>query len=113
MSDVRLTVTYQAVQKIQQLMASKTPVPFGIKIFVYGDGNNVNYAMNFTDHVQTYDQVCTIEDINFVMDQSSALFLDNVTLDFVDMNEVQGFTFKPNCIGKSCTTCDGSCGRYG
>jgi iron-sulfur cluster assembly accessory protein len=100
------------VDKIYEFMDARQPPPLGVKIFVYSDGSgSINYSMSFVDGVDSSDTMFNIAGITFITDASSALFLNNMTLDFVEVDSVQGFVFNNDCIGKNCFNCQGACRR--
>jgi iron-sulfur cluster assembly accessory protein len=112
MSGVNLSVTATAVSQINSFMAERQPIPAGVRIFVYSDeGGHVNYGMNFVDAVCSSDIMFSIAGVTFVTDAGSAIFLNGIMLDFVQVGSSQGFVFKNECLTKNCANCDGSCGR--
>ncbi|MDR0624958.1 MAG: hypothetical protein LBF72_00675 [Holosporales bacterium] len=112
MSRVALFVTHTATEKIKEFAAAREPEPYGVRVLVYKDEfNNINYSMVFVDGASSTDLIFEIAGIIFVTDQNSAIFLNGMTMDFEDSVGIQGFTFKNECLTKSCLNCTGACGR--
>jgi iron-sulfur cluster assembly protein len=109
-NNIQLSLTPIAANKIMEFMEIKQPLPSGVRIFVYRDGGgNVNYGMNFIEKIDNADIIFNIAGITFVTDPNSAIFLNNITLDFVSIGVSQGFTFRNDCSSKNCFNCNGSC----
>lgn len=110
MKNINLFVTEEAILKISEFMELKDPRPLGIRIFVYNDERgNVNHSMSFVNEVNSSDIIFNIQNITFITDPNSSIFLNDITLDFISVGASQGFVFKNNCISKNCFNCNGSC----
>jgi iron-sulfur cluster assembly accessory protein len=106
----QLSITAIAVDKISEFIGERQPPPLGVRIFVYSDGSGgINHSMSFVDGVDSSDSMFSIAGITFITDASSAMFLNNMTLDFVEVDGVHGFVFNSDCVGKNCFNCRGAC----
>lgn len=109
MGSINLSVTSPALDKIHEFLQDRQPTPVGVRIFVYQDVNGINHSMNFAEDISPADQVFDIEGVTFITDSHSAIFLNDMVLDFITMGETSGFVFQSGCSGKSCFNCRGAC----
>jgi iron-sulfur cluster assembly protein len=108
---IALAVTSKAVEKINNFLSNKQPMPLGIRIVVYQELGGVNHSLSFVEELSSSDIVFDVDGITFVTDAHSSLFLDNMILDFVTLGNSSGFVFQNNCsaTNRSCLNCNGSC----
>lgn len=109
MDALRFSVTATAMDKIQEFLEDRQPTPVGVRVFVYQDNGAIAHSMTFAESIEPTDRVFNIGGITFLTDPNSAIFLNNMILDFVTVGDSSGFVFQNACSGKSCLTCRGAC----
>lgn len=105
----QISVTTTALAKIQETLQNHLPVALGVRVFVYKTPAGVQHGLNIAEEITPTDHVFEIGDVVFVADAQSALFLNNMTLDYVSSEWGDGFVFQSGCSGKSCLQCRGAC----
>lgn len=103
------SVTATALDKIQECLQDRQPTPVGVRVFVYPNGTEIAHSMTFAEEIDPTDQILNIGGVTFLADAHSAIFLENMVLDFVTLGVASGFVFQSACSGKSCLTCRGAC----
>lgn len=99
-----LQLTDAAVNKIQQLLEKENKRGFGMRVAVQGGGcSGFQYGMSWEKDPKQNDQVLRFDGLEVYVDAMSNLYLDEVTIDYVD--SLQGAGFK---IGNPKAT--GTCG---
>lgn len=104
-----LSVTSTALEKIKEILEERLPSSLGVRVFVYKTPTGIQQGLNVAEEITPTDQVFEIGDVVFVTDAQSALFLNNMTLDYVSSEMGSGFIFQSGCVGKSCLQCTGAC----
>lgn len=99
-----LQLTDAAVKKIRQLLEKENKRGFGMRVAVQGGGcSGFQYGMSWEEKPRDNDQVMQFDGLEVYVDAMSNLYLDEVTIDYVD--SLQGSGFK---IGNPKAT--GTCG---
>jgi iron-sulfur cluster assembly protein len=93
-----ITVTPKAAQEIKTIMEQQGIKEGGLRVGVRGGGcSGLSYSLSFAKEAQPDDQVLDQEGITLYVDMKSLLYLDGVTLDFMDGLMGRGFVFNnPN-----------------
>lgn len=104
-----LSVTTTALDKIHEFLQDRQPTPLGIRVSVQKSPGGVQHGLNFVEDITPMDQIFEIGGVTFVTDPQSALFLNNMTMDFVTTDAGSGFVFQSGCSGRSCFNCRGAC----
>lgn len=104
-----ISVTTGALDKIQEFMQAQQPPPVGVRLFVYQTPTGVQHGLSFAASIMPSDQIFEIAGVVFVTDSQAALFLNNMTVDYVATPAGEGFVFQPGCSGKNCFQCRGAC----
>ena len=84
-------------------MATQDPVPAGLRIGVVGGGcSGFQYSMSFENQSGMMDKVYKFEDLKVFVDATSAMYLKNCTVDYVETLEAAGFKFENAAVKSTC-----------
>ena len=98
-----ITLTSNAVVKVREIMSTQTPVPAGLRIGVVGGGcSGFQYSMSFENQSGMMDKVYKFEDLKVFVDATSAMYLSNCTVDYVETLEAAGFKFENAAVKSTC-----------
>ena len=104
-----VTLTAAAIAKVHEIMATQDPVPAGLRIGVVGGGcSGFQYSMSFENQSGMMDKVYKFEDLKVFIDATSAAYLSNCQVDYVETLEAAGFKFENNAAVKSTCGCGSS-----
>ena len=104
-----VTLTAAAITKVREIMATQDPVPAGLRIGVVGGGcSGFQYSMSFENQAGMMDKVYKFEDLKVFVDATSAAYLQNCQVDYVETLEAAGFKFEINAAVKSTCGCGSS-----
>ena len=102
-STMPVTLTPAAIVKVKEIMATQTPVPAGLRIGVVGGGcSGFQYSMSFENQSGMMDKVYKFEDLKVFVDATSAMYLSNCTVDYVETLEAAGFKFENAAVKSTC-----------
>ena len=102
-STAPVTLTAAATAKVREIMASQNPVPAGLRIGVVGGGcSGFQYSMSFENQSGMMDKVYKFEDLKVFVDATSAMYLQNCTVDYVETLEAAGFKFENAAVKSTC-----------
>src|SRR6201985_3320231 len=88
-------LTAAAIGKVKEIMATQDPVPAGLRIGVVGGGcSGFQYSMSFENQSGMMDKVYKFDDLKVFVDATSAMYLINCTVDYVETLEAAGFKFE-------------------
>ena len=92
-----ITVTEQAVAKIQDILAEENNPELKLRVFVQGGGcSGFQYGMSF-DETKPDDTVIESEGVPMLLDPASLAYLSGSQIDFDDGLHGKGFDIKnPN-----------------
>jgi len=95
-----LTITELAASKLQKLLAEKNIPDYGLRVFVAGGGcSGLQYGMAFEQEAREFDQVVDIHGIRLFVDPTSAQYLADASIDYVDNLMGGGFRIEnPNAV---------------
>jgi iron-sulfur cluster assembly accessory protein len=98
-----VTLTPNAIAKVKEIMATQDPVPAGLRIGVVGGGcSGFQYSMSFENQSGMMDKVYKFEDLKVFVDATSAMYLSNCTVDYVETLEAAGFKFENAAVKSTC-----------
>jgi iron-sulfur cluster assembly protein len=102
-----LTVTPAAIERVQQLLASRGKPSVGVRIGIRTRGcSGMAYTLEFADQAHPMDEVVAVttadgQPLTILIDPKAVLFLLGTEMDFVESALESGFTFRnPNEKGR-------------
>ncbi|MBU3655917.1 MAG: iron-sulfur cluster assembly accessory protein [Alphaproteobacteria bacterium] len=102
-----LTVTPAAIERVQQLLASRGKPSAGVRIGIRTRGcSGMAYTLEFADQAHPMDEVVAVttadgQPLTILIDPKAVLFLLGTEMDFVESALESGFTFRnPNEKGR-------------
>jgi iron-sulfur cluster assembly accessory protein len=98
-----VALTPAAITKVKEIMATQDPVPAGLRIGVVGGGcSGFQYSMSFENQSGMMDKVYKFEDLKVFLDATSAMYLSNCVVDYVETLEAAGFKFENAAVKSTC-----------
>jgi iron-sulfur cluster assembly accessory protein len=98
-----VTLTPAAIVKVKEIMATQDPVPAGLRIGVVGGGcSGFQYSMSFENQAGMMDKVYRFDDLKVFLDATSAVYLNNCVVDYVETLEAAGFKFENAAVKSTC-----------
>src|ERR1700727_1012898 len=98
-----LNLTGTAVGKVREIMATQDPLPAGLRIGVVGGGcSGFQYSMSFENAAGMMDKVYKFDDLKVFVGATSAMYLVNCTVDYVETLEAAGFKFENAAVKSTC-----------
>jgi iron-sulfur cluster assembly accessory protein len=98
-----ISMTPVAVGKVKEIMTAQNPVPSGLRVAVVGGGcSGFQYQMAFENNSNGMDQVFEFDGLKVFVDQMSAMYLDGVSIDYVETLEGSGFKFSNPNVKSTC-----------
>jgi iron-sulfur cluster assembly accessory protein len=98
-----VTLTPAAIAKVKEIMATQDPVPAGLRIGVVGGGcSGFQYSMSFENQAGMMDKIYKFDDLKVFLDATSAMYLVNCTVDYVETLEAAGFKFENAAVKSTC-----------
>lgn len=95
-------LTQAAIEEVKRTLAKEKKENLGLRLGVRGGGcSGLSYALNF-DGKKEGDNEFTFEGLKVYIDPKSYLYLDEITLDYVDSLQEKGFRFVNPNAAKSC-----------
>ncbi len=89
--------------KVKEIMGGQDPVPAGLRIGVVGGGcSGFQYSMSFENQSGMMDKVYKFDDLKVFVDATSAMYLVNCTVDYVETLEAAGFKFENAAVKSTC-----------
>jgi iron-sulfur cluster assembly accessory protein len=102
-STTPVTLTPAAIAKVREIMSSQDPIPAGLRIGVVGGGcSGFQYSMSFENQSGMMDKVYKFEDLKVFVDATSAMYLNNCVVDYVESLEAAGFKFENAAVKSTC-----------
>src|ERR1700748_2610683 len=92
-------MTPVAVTKVKEILSQQTPQPEGLRVAVVGGGcSGFSYHMAFENQInENSDNVYEFEGLKVLVDQMSEMYLDGISIDYIETIEGSGFKFNnPN-----------------
>jgi iron-sulfur cluster assembly accessory protein len=98
-----VNLTTSAIAKVKEIMSTQDPVPAGLRIGVVGGGcSGFQYSMSFENQAGMMDKVYKFDDLKVFVDATSAMYLVNCTVDYVETLEAAGFKFENAAVKSTC-----------
>ena len=98
-----INLTPVAASKVKEIMAAQNPQPAGLRVAVVGGGcSGFQYHMAFENSENGTDNAYEFGGLKVFVDQMSEMYLDNVTIDYVETLEGAGFKFNNPSVKSTC-----------
>ncbi len=96
-----LQLTDNAVKKVRQLMGAENKAGYGLRVAVKGGGcSGFEYGLTFENEAGENDQVMEFDGLKVFVDGMSNMYLEDVSIDYVDNLQDSGFKINnPNATG--------------
>ncbi|MGH9702134.1 MAG: iron-sulfur cluster insertion protein ErpA [Candidatus Acidiferrales bacterium] len=93
-----------AVSKVKEILQQQNPQPTGLRVAVVGGGcSGFSYHMAFENQMnENADNVYEFEGLKVMVDQMSEMYLDGITIDYVESIEGSGFKFNNPNVKSTC-----------
>ena len=97
-----MTVTDQAAQRIQALLAKRGKPSVGIRVGVRSRGcSGLTYTLEYADEKGKFDEIVQAKGVTILIDPKATMFIIGTEMDFVEDKLQSGFTFRnPNEKGR-------------
>ena len=97
-----ISLTPQAIEEVKRMMAKENKPDMGLRVGVKGGGcSGLSYALNF-DIKKPGDNDFEFQGMHVFVDPKSLLYIDGMTLDYVDTLQEKGFKFINPNASKTC-----------
>ncbi len=105
-----LTITAPAAEKLRDVIQEQGEGTSTLRLIAApGPNGGVQYMLTFEKDIQKDDQSFDISGVKFVVDNFSAPYVEDATIDYVEDLQRVGFTISnPKYAGGGCA-CGGSC----
>jgi iron-sulfur cluster assembly accessory protein len=99
-----IQLTEHAVAKVKEILETQDdPKPLGIRIAVVGGGcSGFSYSLNFESTANILDKTYTFDGVKVFVDPASLLYLEGVTVDYLETLEGSGFKFDNPNVKSTC-----------
>jgi len=99
-----VSLTPVAVSKVKEIIAQQNPVPTGLRVAVVGGGcSGFSYHMAFENQInEGADNVYEFDGLKVLVDQMSEMYLDGVSIDYIESIEGSGFKFNNPNVKSTC-----------
>ena len=98
-----VSLTPAAIAKVKEIMSTQDPIPAGLRIGVVGGGcSGFQYSMSFENQSGMMDKIVRFEDLKVFVDATSAMYLQNCVVDYVETLEAAGFKFENAAVKSTC-----------
>jgi iron-sulfur cluster assembly accessory protein len=93
-----------AVTKVKEILSSQNPVPAGLRVAVVGGGcSGFSYHLAFENQInEASDNVYEFDGLKVLVDQMSEMYLDGVSIDYIESIEGSGFKFNNPNVKSTC-----------
>jgi iron-sulfur cluster assembly accessory protein len=93
-----------AVSKVKEILSQQQPAPAGLRVAVVGGGcSGFSYHMAFENNVnEASDNVYEFDGLKVMVDQMSEMYLDGVSIDYIETLEGSGFKFNNPNVKSTC-----------
>jgi len=102
--DRMVQLTPVAVTKVKEIIQSQNPIPAGLRVAVVGGGcSGFSYHMAFENQInENSDNVYEFEGLKVLVDQMSEMYLDGISIDYIETIEGSGFKFNNPNVKSTC-----------
>ena len=98
-----LQLTEVAAGKVKEIMSQQNPAPTALRVAVVGGGcSGFSYHMAFDNQENPSDNVYQFEGVKVLVDQMSEMYLDGVSIDYIETLEGAGFKFNNPNVKSTC-----------
>jgi len=98
-----ITVTPVATSKVKEIMSQQNPAPIALRVAVVGGGcSGFSYHMAFENQENSTDNVYEFDGLKVLVDQMSEMYLDGVSIDYLETLEGAGFKFNNPNVKSTC-----------
>jgi iron-sulfur cluster assembly accessory protein len=98
-----ITLTPKAVTKVKEIMEAQTPRPTALRLGVQGGGcSGFSYLMQFENEKGAMDKVFEFDGLKLFVDGTSFMYLDGVTIDYLETLDSSGFKFDNPNVKSTC-----------
>ena len=106
-----LEITPAALEKLKEVMEEQGEKEAALRVIASPNGNGVQYAMTMETDPQKDDNILNLDGLKFVVDSTSAEFLEQATVDYVEDLTRVGFVINnPMYAAPGCACGNSSCG---
>jgi iron-sulfur cluster assembly protein len=104
LEDQMVQLTPTAITKVKEILSQQTPEPAGLRVAVVGGGcSGFSYHMAFENQVnKDADNVYEFEGLKVLVDQMSEMYLEGVSIDYIETLEGSGFKFNNPNVKSTC-----------
>src|SRR6202789_3439193 len=97
-------LTTVEVTKVKEILQQQTPAPAGLRVAVVGGGcSGFSYHMAFENQVnENSDNVYEFGGLKVLVDQMSEMYLEGVSIDYIETLEDSGFKFNNPNVKSTC-----------
>jgi iron-sulfur cluster assembly accessory protein len=100
---VMINVTPGATIKVKEIMNQQNPTPVALRVAVVGGGcSGFSYHMAFENQENPTDNVYDFDGLKVLVDQMSEMYLDGVSIDYIESLEGAGFKFNNPNVKSTC-----------
>ena len=98
-----IQVTPVATTKVKEIMSQQSPAPNALRVAVVGGGcSGFSYHMAFENQENTTDNVYEFDGLKVLVDQMSEMYLEGVSIDYIETLEGAGFKFNNPNVKSTC-----------
>jgi iron-sulfur cluster assembly accessory protein len=99
-----IALTPVAVEKVKEIIAQQNPKPTGLRVAVVGGGcSGFSYHMAFENQInENSDNVYEFDGLKVLVDQMSEMYLDGISIDYIESLEGSGFKFNNPNVKSTC-----------
>jgi iron-sulfur cluster assembly protein len=99
-----IELTPVAIDKVKEILTQQTPRPEGLRVAVVGGGcSGFSYHMAFENQPnEASDNVYEFNGLKVMVDQMSEMYLDGITIDYLETIEGAGFKFNNPNVKSTC-----------
>ena len=97
-------LTPVAITKVKEILTQQNPSPTGLRVAVVGGGcSGFSYHMAFENQAnEASDNVYEFNGLKVMVDQMSEMYLDGITIDYLETIEGAGFKFNNPNVKSTC-----------
>lgn len=98
-----LQLTDTATSKVREIMGQQDPAPSALRVAVVGGGcSGFSYHMAFDSQENPTDNIYEFGGLKVLVDQMSEMYLDGVSIDYIETLEGAGFKFNNPNVKSTC-----------
>ena len=99
-----VNLTSVAVEKVKEILTQQNPIPAGLRVAVVGGGcSGFSYHMAFESAAnENNDNIYEFDGLKVMVDQMSEMYLDGISIDYIESIEGSGFKFNNPNVKSTC-----------